>query len=126
MPFVAKMTVCGSTVPDATSVGSGRLELHARNLLGVIERRMPSLLAASARVPAGLRGRVWLGALRLGTVTERDYNYFGSLQREVGRVTLATDEMVRKDAAGPAREDDYFVFGELIEEVPPRVTLIAC
>ena len=67
------------------------------------------LLAQFARQgsPAGLRGRVWLAALRLGHtsgtqcghISERDYNYFGALQREIARVALATDEMVRKDAA---------------------------
>ena len=72
---------------------------------------------ARCGVPAGLRARVWLGALRLGAVTERDYNYFAALQREVGRVYLATDDMVRRDAAGPSREEDYFVFCEMIEEI---------
>ena len=55
--------------------------------------------ACRCGVPAGLRARVWLGALRLGAVTERDYNYLAALQREVGRVHLATDDMVRRDAA---------------------------
>ena len=68
-------------------------------------------------VPAGLRGRVWLGALRLGAVSERDYNYFAALQREISRVFLCTDGMVKADAAAPAREEDYFVFGELVEEI---------
>ena len=72
---------------------------------------------ARTGIPAGLRGRVWLGALRLGPISERDYNYFAALQREVGRVTLATDEMVRRDAAAPAREEDFFVFAEMVEEI---------
>jgi len=57
------------------------------------------LLVQFARqgVPAGLRARVWLAALRVGTVTERDYLYFGALQREIHRVTLATDDMVRQE-----------------------------
>jgi hypothetical protein len=67
-------------------------------------------------VPAGLRARLWMGGLQLGTLSERDYNYFGALQQEITRVTLATDEMVRRDAAAPSREEDYFVFGEMIEE----------
>ena len=64
-------------------------------------------------VPAGLRAKVWLGALRLGPVAERDYNYYATLQREVARVQLATDAMVKKDAAAPSREEDYFVFAEV-------------
>lgn len=72
---------------------------------------------ARCGVPAGLRGRVWMGALRVGPVAERDFNYFAALQREVGRVTLATDSMVRDDAAAPAREEEYFVFSELTEEL---------
>jgi len=72
---------------------------------------------ARCGVPPGLRGRVWLGALRVGSLTEREYSYFATLQREVGRVTLATDDMVRRDAAAPSREEDYFVFADLVEEV---------
>lgn len=68
-------------------------------------------------VPAGLRGKIWLRALKLGSVAERDYNYFASLQREISRVQLATDEMVRKDAAAPSKEEDFFVFGEMVEEI---------
>ena len=83
-------------------------------------------------VPVGLRGKVWLAALKLGTIAERDYNYFAALQREVGRVTLATDEIVRRDAAAPSREEDYFVFGEMVEELllafcrDPVVAQVAC
>lgn len=84
---------------------------------------------------AGLRGRVWLAALRLGTVSERDYNYFGSLQREIGRVALATDEMVRKDAAAPSREvggattephtRDALARASVRAESPAMLTLLA-
>ena len=71
-----------------------------RNAVGgrLLTTSYAPLLMQYARcgVPPGLRGRMWLGALRLGTVSERDYNYFATLQREIGRVTLATDDMVKK------------------------------
>ena len=92
-----------------------------RNAVGgrLLTTSYAPLLMQYARcgVPPGLRGRMWLGALRLGTVSERDYNYFATLQREIGRVTLATDDMVKKDAMAPSKEEDYFVFADLIEEV---------
>ena len=72
---------------------------------------------ARCGVPPGLRGKLWLGALQVGALSERDYNYYATLQREVARVSLVTDDMVRRDAAHPSREEDYFVFAEMVEEL---------
>ncbi len=72
---------------------------------------------AKSGVPAGLRARVWHGAMRLEPLAEREYNYYAALRRELTRVTLATDEMVRRDAASPSRAEEYFVFSELVTEI---------
>ena len=68
-------------------------------------------------VPAGLRGKIWLRALKLGSVAERDYNYFASLQREISSRSARHRRDGPHDAAAPSKEEDFFVFGEMVEEI---------
>ena len=54
--------------------------------------------------------------MRPAALTERDFNCYASLAREVDRVSLATDELVKRDAAEPGRAEDYFIFSAQAEE----------
>lgn len=93
-------------------------ERHAIGLRLLEAGHVPALRRfARCGVPPGLRARVWLGAMRLAALGERECNYYAALQRELGRVALATDEMVKRDAAGPDQGEDYFVFASQVEEV---------
>lgn len=71
---------------------------------------------AKRGVPTGLRGRFWLGMLRIG-VGEREYNYYAGLVNEMQRLHLVTDDLQRRDAASPFLQSEYFVFESTVEEV---------
>ena len=103
----------------ATPLGPDRTTLADAVGRRLLSTGYAPLLRQYARqgVPAGLRGGVWLLALGVGAVSERDHVYYEALRAELRRVTLATDDFVKRDAAAPAREEDYFVFLELVEEI---------
>jgi len=67
-------------------------------------------------VPSAMRDQIWCGALQVD-VTEGHLSHYAALMRETGRVVQAVDAAVRRDAASPFNEEEYFVFAEKVEEI---------
>lgn len=86
--------------------------------LRLLSHGYTALLAHFARtgVPAGMRGRVWCGALQV-QLCERDYSYYAQLVTEISRISQVLDPLVKRDVAIPFNEEDYFVFCDKIEEL---------